>query len=88
MAGCVFDCCEGGLNGWISTVMTARTSLVPILHAIITSCGPLAQLVRAEDLIGDFLHRDFRVKAWDDPHGLLKASSLCLEVELLKFGEH
>lgn len=26
-------------------------------HAIIESCGPLAQLVRAEDLMGESLHR-------------------------------
>ena len=55
-------------------------------YAIIKSCGPLAQLVRAEDLTGRFLPHGV-AKERKHPIGLLKVSSLCLEVELLKFGE-
>ena len=55
-------------------------------YATINSCGPLAQLVRAEDLKEGFLPLG-EVKAGKCSAGLLKVSSLCLEVELLKFGE-
>lgn len=55
-------------------------------YAIISGCGPLAQLVRAEDLTGRFLPLGI-AKERKHSIGLLKVSSLCLEVELLKFGE-
>jgi hypothetical protein len=63
-----------------------RLCIFVFQYAIIKSCGPLAQLVRAEDLTGRFLPHGV-AKERKHPIGLLKVSSLCLEVELLKFGE-
>jgi hypothetical protein len=57
-----------------------------IPYAILKNCGPLAQLVRAEDLMGDFLTLGAS-RGRERSDGLLKVSSLCLDVELLKFGE-